>query len=445
IFASARMALNNRNEAHRDQLTSLPNRRMFEEHGALMLEGATAAKDLAAVIQLDLNGFKRVNDQHGHRYGDIVLRTTADRLTAAKRADELVARFGGDEFAIIVRSINSAEDAKRIADRLLRAISHPIEHEGLTLQVGGSFGVAIYPEHADDLASLLHHADQAMYRAKSMGGGVAMYQPFDYDDPEAPQAAAADILGGIERREFFLAYQPIVQLSTGTIISLEALLRWQHADRGLLLPGVFIGDAERSGIMSTLTNEVVRLATDQLADWRDRGIDTRVVINVTNGDFHDLDFPARVAGALGRRGLDPRCLQLELTEQTIMRDPAYSREIVKDLRDLGVGVGIDEFGTGYSSLPLLWELAPDRIKIDRSIIGGLRELSNRSIALAAVELCRSLGISTVAVGAESDDDLQIVKELGFDGAQGHLLGHALSADELALGWRNGRVELGSQP
>ncbi len=445
IFASARMALTNRNEAHRDQLTSLPNRRMFEEHATLMLEGATAAKDLAAVIQLDLNGFKRVNDQFGHHYGDVVLRATADRLTAAKRADELVARLGGDEFAIIVRSINSVEDAKRIADRLLRAISQPIEHEGLALQIGGSFGVAIYPDHADDLASLLHHADQAMYRAKSNGGGVAVYQPFDYDEPEALQTAAADILGGIERGEFLLVYQPIVELATGNIISLEALLRWEHAERGLLLPGAFIPDAERSGIMSALTDEVVRLATDQLAEWHDDGVNTRVVLNVTNHDFRDLDFPERVASAVGRLGLDPRCLELELTEQTIMENPANSREIVKDLRDLGVGVGIDEFGTGYSSLPLLWELAPDRIKIDRSIIGGLQQLSNRSIALAAVELCRSLGISTIAVGVESDEDLQIVKELRFDGAQGHLIGRPLSAAELAPSLRSGWVELGAQP
>lgn len=444
IFASARMALTNQNEAHRDQLTSLPNRRMFEEHATLMLEGATAAKDMAAVIQLDLNGFKRVNDQFGHHYGDIVLRATADRLTAAKRADELVARLGGDEFAIVVRSINSIEDAKRIADRLLRAISQPIEHEGRTLQIGGSFGVAIYPDHADDLSSLLHHADQAMYRAKSNGGGVALYQPFDYDEPETLQAAAAEILGGIDRCEFVLEYQPIVELGSGNIISLEALLRWRSRDRGLLLPGAFIPDAERSDVISALTDEVVRLATEQLSSWRRNGVETRVVLNVSNHDFHDLDFPSRVASALARLDLDPRCLELELTEQTIMQDPSSSREVLRDLRQLGIGVGIDEFGTGYSSLPLLWELAPDRVKIDRSIIGGLREVSNRSIALAAVGLCRSLGISTVAVGVESAEDLQIVNELGFDGAQGHLIGRPHSAEQLEPALRAGRVELGSR-
>lgn len=441
IFASARLALNNRNEAHRDQLTALPNRRMFEEHAELLLDGATAAKDMAAVMQLDLNAFKSINDRFGHQSGDIVLKATAARLSAAKRADELVARLGGDEFAVIVRSVNSADDARRIAERLLRAIGQPIEVGDLTLQIGGSFGVAIFPQHGESLSALLDHADQAMYQAKSAGGGVALYGETNDDGPASGVALAAEITSGIESGEFFLDFQPIVDLASNQVITVEALVRWQHCERGLLLPDEFIPQAEKFDLITSLTDEVVRLATEQLAAWREAGISTRVVVNVATHDLHDLEFASRLAGHLGRHSLHPGCLEIELTEQTIMIDPDRSKEAIAELRSLGVGVGIDEFGTGYSSLPLLWELAPDRIKIDRSIIGGLDRAANRSIALAAVELCRSLGISIVAVGVATPDDLRIVRELGFGGAQGHLIARPHRAGHFDEALRSGLLPL----
>jgi EAL domain-containing protein (putative c-di-GMP-specific phosphodiesterase class I) len=227
-----------------------------------------------------------------------------------------------------------------------------------------------------------------------------------------------------------LEFQPIVDLETNEVITVEALVRWQHGERGLLRPDEFVPDAEKYDLMATLTDEVARLATEQLGAWRNVDVDARIAMNVTSADVRDLGFVPRLAEHLERHALAAGCLEVELTEQTIMADVERCRQMIGELKQLGVGIGVDEFGTGYSSLPLLWELAPDRVKIDRTIIGGLAQHANRSIARAAVDLCRHLGISTVAVGVATPEELRIVAELGFGAAQGHMISPPRPADQL---------------
>ncbi len=430
ILHSATAALSSQHEATIDGLTDIPNRRMFEVQGALILERVASQGSQAAVIHLDLDGFKSINDRLGHQYGDAVLREIARRLEAEKRSVDFVARLGGDEFAIILGEVKGTTEAEIAAQRILKIIETPLDVDGIPLGVSASLGVALFPLHGDNLLSVIHHADLAMYRAKTDLIGVAVYTPGSSTAP-GRLSLVSELGRAIERDELELYYQPKVDIASGQIRMVEALLRWDHPAHGIVSPGWFMPMAEQTDLMRDLTDHVLKMAIGQCAQWHEKGIEVGVAVNASARNFHDFRFPNRIRSILNAANLDPSWLELEITENTIMEDPRRSAAVLAELRSLGVSVSIDDFGTGYSSLASLRTLTIDRIKIDRSFVVGLAESdADLTIARSVIELGRNLGLSTVAEGVESDEILRIVRRLGVDEFQGFLASPPLPAEEL---------------
>ncbi len=442
ILHSASVALTNEHQATTDVLTGIPNRRTFETRGTLMFEAAQLHGEQAAVIHLDLDGFKAINDRLGHQYGDGVLRQLAERLESARRGTDLVARLGGDEFGIVLGQVSSASDAESVARRILYLVEEPLSVDGIPLQVSASLGVALFPEHGDNLATVLHHADLAMYRAKTDDVGVSL---FSLGTALAPGrlSLVSELGAAIENGELTLHYQPKVDMGSGRILSVEALLRWNHPKHGQVSPGWFMPMAEQTDLMRDLTDYVLKLALEQCAAWHRKGIMVGVAVNASARNLHDVRFPNRIASFLKERGLEAGWLELEITENTIMEDPRRSAAILAQLRTLGCQISIDDFGTGYSSLANLRDLTIDRIKIDRSFVVGLTEGSaDLTIVRSVVELGRNLGLSVVAEGVETDEVLAIVRDLGVDEFQGYLASRPMSPEELEPVLIHGYFDMG---
>jgi diguanylate cyclase (GGDEF)-like protein len=445
IFRSATIALSNRHEATHDQLTGIPNRRLFEDHAGLLLRGAKHSRATAALIHIDLDGFKGINDRLGHHYGDLVLRAVAERLSSHKRAVDHVARLGGDEFAVLLGQVNTAVEAKTIAQRLLSAIEVPMEVEGVPLAVSASLGVAMFPAHGEDLHTLLNHADIAMYKAKGQSTGVEVFSSTGSEGPSR-MGLLADLSRAIDTGELCLHYQPRVSVATGAIVGVEALLRWSHPAFGEVDPSWFMPQAEQTELMTPLTDHVIEQAVSQCAMWLDRGIRVTVAVNASARNLHDLRFPNRVAEILRRHNVDPGWLEIEITENTVMSDPARSASVLGHLRAIGVSLAIDDFGTGYSSLANLRTLTIDRIKIDRSFVAGIDGSGgDLTIVRSIVELGKNLGLTTVAEGIESEEVLAIIHDLGCDEYQGFLASKALPAAELEPMLAAGTVALAPAP
>ena len=444
IFRSASIALANRHEATHDQLTDLPNRRLFEDHARLLLEGAAAADKRAAIIEIDLDGFKGINDRLGHHVGDRVLAEAGERLQTACRSVDHVARLGGDEFAVLLGSVVDRAEAEKVARRFLTALEQPMDIDGVPLAVGASMGVAMFPAHGRDLTTLLYQADMAMYEAKSSQAGVRVYAPSSDADKIGRQSLLSDLSGGIARGELRLAYQPIIEMVTGEINRVECLVRWDHPVRGLVSPDVFIREAEQTELMEGLTDEVLRMALVQCAEWHSRGIRVGIAVNVSARNLHDLRFPNRVAALLAEHNLDAGWLEIEITENTVMQDPVRSSSVLGHLRALGVTLAIDDFGTGYSSLATLRQLTIDRIKIDRSFVTGLAaSQGDLTITRSVAELGHNLGLRTVAEGIETPDVLAIARDLGCDEFQGFYASRPVSAVEVTPILAAGRFDIGA--
>lgn len=442
ILHSASVALTNEHQATTDVLTGIPNRRTFETRGTQMLEAAQLNGEHAAVIHLDLDGFKAINDRLGHQYGDGVLRQLAERLENSRRSTDLVARLGGDEFAIVLRPVGGASDAESVARRILYLVEEQLSVEGIPLQVSASLGVAMFPEHGDNLATVLHHADLAMYRSKTDDVGVSLFSSGTALAP-GRLSLVGELGAAIENGELTLHYQPKVHMDSGKILSVEALLRWNHPEHGQVSPEWFMPMAEQTDMMRDLTDFVLKSALEQCAAWHRKGIMVGVAVNASARNLHDVRFPNRIASFLKDKGLEPGWLELEITENTIMEDPRRSSAILAEVRSLGVHISIDDFGTGYSSLASLRDLTIDRIKIDRSFVVGLTEGSaDLTIVRSVVELGRNLGLSVVAEGVETDEVLAIVRGLGVDEFQGFLASHPMSPEELEPVLIHGFFEMG---
>lgn len=440
IFRSAALALANKHEATHDQLTNIPNRRMFEDHAALMLDGAANAGNQAAMLHIDLDGFKGINDRLGHHYGDLVLKEIAQRLTRTQRSIDLVARLGGDEFAVLLGDVDGPVDAEAIGLRMLQSIETELEVEGVPLGVGASLGVSLFPDHGEDVATLLHHADLAMYEAKTSGGGVSVYSRGKGSGMPGRLGLLSELAAAIENGQLSLVYQPKAEIKTGRITGVEALLRWHHPKHGLVDPGWFMPQAEQTELMTPLTDLVMTTAMDQCERWHAQGIRVGVSINASARNLHDLRFPNRVADRLAEFHLDPAWFEVEITENTVMADPVRSASVLGHLRALGVGIAIDDFGTGYSSLASLRQLTIDRIKIDRSFVTDLatRE-GDLTIARSVIELARNLGLRSVAEGIETPEVLEILDQLGCDEAQGFLIARPMTAEDITPLLRDGVV------
>jgi diguanylate cyclase (GGDEF)-like protein len=419
-FRSLRALAETFRQSRTDDLTGLPNRRRFTEHLQATLEDVDGGRK-AAVALLDLDGFKEVNDSLGHQAGDELLRQIGPRLAGSLRPGDELARLGGDEFALVMPGADVAEAA--VQARLMReALSAPFAVDGVTVKVGGSIGIALFPEHSREGLGLLQCADIAMYAAKSAGTGVAVYDPARDVHSRERLETMQQLRLALDRDEFEVHYQPQVAAESGRVPSVEALVRWLHPQRGLLYPGAFIQLAEQAGLMPQLTLAVLDKALRQCAEWRRDGHELAVAVNLSAGNLADVDLPFAVSAMLERHGLPSSALVLEITEDMLMTDPEQARQTLRALRNQGVALSVDDYGTGYGSLEYLRDLPVHELKLDRTFVRRLaRGTADAAIVTSTVELAHALGLRMVAEGVEDTAALDLLRELGVDLVQGYHL------------------------
>jgi diguanylate cyclase (GGDEF)-like protein len=419
-------AVNNHQALH-DALTGLPNRTLF----ARRIEELIAEGDgNAAVALLDLDRFKEINDTLGHQSGDQLLQVVGKRLSHCVRPTDLVARLGGDEFGILVQPCARPEDALAVADKVRTAIGGAIKVSGLTIEVDGSIGIAMHPEQGVDVESLLRHADIALYRSKAVHAPVVYSAEDNHYSPSRLQLVS-DLRHAIAAGEILVYYQPLAPAGHGPIRSVEALVRWQHPTLGLVPPDEFIPLAEQTGMIRPLTHYVLETSLAQCRTWLDRGYDVGVAVNVGARDLLDANFPDEVMTCLAEAGVEPRLLELEITEDTIFSDPVRAQSVINRLHENGVRFAIDDFGAGQSSLAYLKRLPIDVLKIDRSFVLGMAENDDdAAIVQSAIHLGRNLRVAVVAEGVETAEVRSRLASLGCDLIQGFGLARPLPAAEL---------------
>jgi diguanylate cyclase (GGDEF)-like protein len=429
--------------AYFDALTGLPNREQLRNRLNSALASAKQHQRMLAVLYLDLDNFKRVNDTLGHAVGDELLCLAATRLRGSLRADDAVddlpssrsshiARLGGDEFIVILPNIRSADDASAVAARLVAELQEPMRLALHTLVVTPSVGVAMFPGDGVDADTLLRNADLAMYFAKRKGPGMFAFFDASMNDAALHRfTLEAKLRGALERNEFTLHYQPQFDVRTGGISGMEALLRWTNEELGVIPPAEFIPVAEETGLILSIGEWVLRTACKQAKTWVDEGLPlVRMAVNVSGQQFVLKDFPDSVARIIKETGLDPSMLELEITESVVMKDEAWAEQALAQLKELGVMLAIDDFGTGYSSFGRLRHFAVDRLKIDRSFMTSLIDSGDdRAIAAAIIAMSRSMRISVTAEGVESFPQLLFLQEHDCHEAQGFLFSRALPSTD----------------
>jgi diguanylate cyclase (GGDEF)-like protein len=427
--------------AYFDALTGLPNREQLRNRLSSTLASAKQHQRMLAVLYLDLDNFKRVNDTLGHAVGDELLRLVSARLRSSLRSDDSVedlptarsshiARLGGDEFIVVLPSIRSADDAAAVAARLIAELQEPMRLALHTLVVTPSVGVALFPGDGVEVDTLLRNADLAMYFAKRKGPGMFAFFDASMNDAALHRfTLEAKLRGALERGEFTLHYQPQFDVRTGGVSGMEALLRWTNEELGVVPPTEFIPVAEETGLILSIGEWVLRTACAQTKAWVDEGLPvTRMAVNVSGQQFILKDFPRLVADIIKEAGIEPSMLELEITESVVMKDEAWAETALAQLKELGVMLAIDDFGTGYSSFGRLRHFAVDRLKIDRSFMTSLIDCSDdRAIAAAIIAMSRSMRISVTAEGVESFPQLLFLQEHDCHEAQGFLFSRALPA------------------
>jgi len=423
VYRTAELAQMRRNEATHDMLTQLPNRRLFDEHLHRAVLSARRTGQRVAVVLIDLDGFKAINDRLGHDVGDEVLRSVAARMGGACRSSDLLARIGGDEFALVLPCIGTVTAAVAVAERVRATLAEACMVQDFPVLVSASFGVAVLPDHAADAESLLRRADETMYSAKYGARGVAVFEPGSGSHGIGRIGLLADVAQALATGQFFLEYQPQVNLPTGRIIGVEALVRWRHPVAGVLYPNEFISLAEQTEFIGPLTEWVLRHALAQCASWHREGQDLRVSVNISARNMHDARFPEMLARVVRETGVVPGDIDLEITQSTVDLDHTTLHSVLRKLRATGVCLTIDDFGTGYSSIAQLRELAVDRLTIDRSFVTGMaHEDRDAMIVGAIVQLGRALGVETIAKGVEDAVVANMLLERGCTIAQGFLFG-----------------------
>jgi diguanylate cyclase (GGDEF)-like protein/PAS domain S-box-containing protein len=415
--------------AYFDPLTGLPNRLLLGDRCQHALSVAQRAKQTVALVFLDLDHFKNINDSLGHRVGDEVLVKLANRLKAAVREQDTVSRLGGDEFILLLPDTDAA-GAARVADKLLQAALKPMLIEANELTVTPSIGIALYPKDGADLDALSRCADAAMYQAK--GDGRNSYRFFTPDiQAHSDRALQLDnaLRRALERQQLSLHYQPQISLATGNILGAEALLRWTHPELGPISPAEFIPIAERNGLILPIGEWVIHTAVQQLADWLARGMaPITMAVNLSAVQFRHADLPAFISRILTDAALPARLLELELTEGVAMTHPQVAIAVMADLHQRGVRLSIDDFGTGYSSLSYLKRFQVYKLKIDQSFVRDITEdPDDKAIVGAIISMASSLGLKTIAEGVETEDQLHFLRDRGCDEAQGYYFSPALPA------------------
>ncbi len=418
-----------------DPLTGLPNRAFLGEDFEEMARAVRRFNGRLAVFFIDLDGFKRINDTHGHDLGDTAMRTLATRLIGAVGLNDRVVRYGGDEFVVIAPEIPNATAAERLAGKILRAIEAPVEIEGDILRISASVGIALSEPRPNRPDEILRDADAAMYRAKAAGAGT--YALFDRSlrDQITPSTAERRLRQALSDGEFRLYYQPIVSLYTKRLVGAEALLRWSDPERGLVSPGEFMPALEDTGLIIPVGNWVVTEVCRQSRAWQDRYPDRpplNIKVNVSVRQFAQANFVDHLRDTLGATGADPARICLEITEGALTFDPTSADATLAAVKQLGVSLALDDFGTGYSSLSYLRQYPLDLIKIDKSFIDGVGFSREDTLIIEhVVAMAKALGIVTVAEGVENETQAETLREIGCDLAQGYYFSHPQPPDVIA--------------
>ncbi|MFE1926042.1 putative bifunctional diguanylate cyclase/phosphodiesterase [Streptomyces asoensis] len=430
-------------EQLRDPLTGLPNRQWLLERIWTALDDAERIGARTALMLIDLDRFRSVNDTLGHLAGDRLLLQIAERLRLALPRGAEVARLGGDEFAVLLPVADSTTSASRVARGLVADLGSPLDLDGLTLVLEASAGVAVFPDHALDAEGMLRRADVAMYQAKRDRTGVEVYESKRDSNTPDRLGLLGDLRRALDAHEVQLHYQPKVRFD-GQVAGLEALVRWVHPERGKVPPDEFIAIAESSGLMPHLTDYVLETALAQVARWRAQGLFVPVAVNVSPRDVHTPGFAGSVAARLARHGVPAGALQLEITEHVLLEDPQRAADTLNGLTGHGVKMSLDDFGTGYSSLVHLRRLPVSELKIDRSFVARLAvDTEDAEIVRCTIDLAHSLGLLVVAEGVEDDETWERLRDLGCDAVQGWLVAAAMPPEETTA-WLRARGSRGWQ-
>jgi len=414
-----------------DALTLLPNRTLYHDRLDQAILIAHRNTQSFALMALDLDRFKEINDSLGHHAGDLVLQETAERLKTALRHSDTVARMGGDEFALLLPTATSAEEAAVVAKKILLLLNAPLVIDGRSIDIGASIGIALFPQHGDDALTLVRRSDSAMYAAKRSQSGYVLYDSsLDAEDAER-LTLHMDLRHAIGNNELVLHYQPKIDFSTRRVSGVEALVRWQHPRLGLIFPDAFIPIAEKTGLMKPFTLAVIELALTQSSLWTEAGLHLTIAINISAINLQDPQFPADMAAMLHTHKVLPANIELEVTETAIMSEPLKAIENIKKLSGMGLQIAIDDFGTGYSSMAYLRKLLVAKIKIDKSFVMDMHNNKNDEVIVrSTVDLGHNLGLTVVAEGVETQVAWDKLKELGCDSAQGYFMGRPVAPAEL---------------
>ena len=417
--------------AYHDDLTGLPNRRLFIDRLSQALHQADQQGHLAAILFLDMDRFKNFNDSLGHVFGDELLQEIADRLQNVLPKGTILARLGGDEFTVLLPKIRHTDEALRLARRILSMIELPFVLQGYEIRITTSIGLAVYPNDGEDVTSLMRNADTAMYRAKEQGNHFQLYNPSM--DPRAYEKMLmeTELRKALKRQEFVVHYQPQINMKTMRVEGVEALVRWIHPERGLIPPIQFIPLAEETGLIVEIGEQVLRMACRQNKRWQEAGMaPLRLSVNLSIRQFQSDDLVRTVAQVLEETGLDPKYLELEITESMTM-DVNHAIPIMHSLKNLGVSIGMDDFGTGYSSLSYLKMFPIDRLKIDQSFVRDIHlDPNDASIVTTIISMAHNLNLKVIAEGVETADHVAFLLEQDCDEAQGYFFARPLSAVDL---------------
>ena len=415
-----------------DSLTGLPNRHRLHDDLTQMLAQPQQSAGWIGCVIVKLDHFKDVNSIYGRRAGDQLLVEVAERLRRNARDSDTVGRLGDDEFVLLLPKLATTDDARLVAQKVIDALAAPFNLGGLETHISANIGIAIYPGDGDDPEGLLKNADAAMHRAKEQGrNSFRLYLPRMNELARERLQLNASLRGALEREEFLLHYQPKVDLTTGIISGLEALLRWQHPERGRMAPAEFVPILEETGLIAPVGEWVLQTVCEQIKVWQARGITVRpVAVNLSAQQFHQADFDAHVRALITQSGVDCRLIELEITESMLMHDPAEAAGMLNRLRRIGVKVSIDDFGTGYSSLAYLKRFPLDALKIDRTFVRDLTvDSDDAEIAGAIISLAHNLKLKVVAEGVETEAQLNFLRSHGCDEMQGYYFARPLSVED----------------
>jgi len=422
-----------RHQAMHDGLTNLPNRTMLFETLNREIDRAREGNATLALLLMDLDRFKEVNDTFGHQFGDLLLQQVAFRLRNQLRESDTVARLGGDEFAILLGGAMDSTDVARTARNILNALEQPVIVDGQVLEIGASIGIALYPSHGTDARMLLRRADVAMYAAKQAQTGYSFHR----DENEAKKQSAdqlslvVELRHALERNELEPFFQPKLHMRSGLMTRAEVLLRWNHPQRGQISPTVFVPIAERTGLIRTVTDWLLERALAQVHAWRDAGAPIHIAVNISAKSLLDQALPSKIHSMLTKWDVDPRFLKIEITESSIMADPSHALAVMSMLQSMGVRLSVDDFGTGYSSLTHLRELPIDEIKIDKSFVTGMTTSdADAAIVRTVIDLGHNLGKQVCAEGVEDEATWNMLRDLGCDLAQGFWISRPVNGTEL---------------